>query len=484
MTLIQMSVVGSVAVLLIIFIRSVALYKISAKFFLALWCFALLRLLIPYTPVINVPVSLPVPQDISQIAGEGAGLAAENNNDSFSEPVTGVASDDAVPVIAIIWAVVSAALLAYFLLTHLNHSVFYRFAIPARHENVRRILADNKLRRRNIRVKISSQIHQPFTYGLFRPIIILPDTLDCDDALRLKYVLAHEIVHIRRCDVLWKALMILALCLHWFNPLVWVMFALVNRDLEISCDEAVLAEIEGSSKEYYAMTLLSFAHSNESMPALFSKFNSNAVEERLKAVMKIKKKSIVAVSVAAVCLAVVIAILSSSLSQAAPSDNTGLSDIPDSLDERIRSVIFSEGPHGSERLISVSENDKDSYTDAQWQAILDAVELNLVRWEEPGDTPESRLMDLSSGAGFVDAKFLGDVHFVSSTDTIKVTLADGAYTGYLRLCDANDESHVIQEAYLDADNNSAVFQDLEPSASFVLRTTEECEAVVFRITSE
>ncbi|MFQ7454207.1 MAG: M56 family metallopeptidase [Flavonifractor plautii] len=75
---------------------------------------------------------------------------------------------------------------------------------------------------------------------MLRPVILLPKTLDRSDVSRLAFVLTHEMAHIRRFDALSKLLLAAAACLHWFNPLVWVMLVLANRDLELSCDAAVV----------------------------------------------------------------------------------------------------------------------------------------------------------------------------------------------------------------------------------------------------
>lgn len=84
----------------------------------------------------------------------------------------------------------------------------------------------------------------------------MPKKTDWTDETALRYVLEHEFVHIQRFDVLSKLLLIAAVCVHWFNPLVWVMYVLANRDLELSCDETVLRRFGGDIRAAYARVLI------------------------------------------------------------------------------------------------------------------------------------------------------------------------------------------------------------------------------------
>ena len=92
-------------------------------------------------------------------------------------------------------------------------------------------------------------ISSPLTYGILHPVILLPKKLDRNDQAALKYVLTHEYVHIRRFDAITKILFAAVLCIHWFNPLVWVMYVLANRDIELSCDAWVI-RMMGEKKSF------------------------------------------------------------------------------------------------------------------------------------------------------------------------------------------------------------------------------------------
>ena len=102
----------------------------------------------------------------------------------------------------------------------------------------------------------AGRISSPLTFGVLRPVILLPKKTDWTDETALRYVLEHEFVHIQRFDVLSKLLLIAAVCVHRFNPLVWVMYVLANRDLELSCDETVLRRFGGDIRAAYARVLI------------------------------------------------------------------------------------------------------------------------------------------------------------------------------------------------------------------------------------
>ena len=123
----------------------------------------------------------------------------------------------------------------------------------------------------------SEGIGSPFLLGVVRPKIFLPYGLSPET---LRYVLAHERYHLRRRDPLVKALAFVMLALHWFNPLCWVAFWLMDRDMEMSCDEYVLAAL-GRKKEY-STTLLSFAANRRFPLGTPLAFGEHSVKRRIR----------------------------------------------------------------------------------------------------------------------------------------------------------------------------------------------------------
>ena len=142
---------------------------------------------------------------------------------------------------------------------------------------------------RPIMILQSDMIQTPIAAGIFKPRIILPKSMDLNDEQLLHYVLRHEYYHIKRFDALWKLLLVLALCVHWFNPLVWVMFVLANRDLELTCDEKVVRYFGAGTRADYAYALIHMAEKRGKFVSLYSGFSKNAAEERIESIMKMKK---------------------------------------------------------------------------------------------------------------------------------------------------------------------------------------------------
>ena len=139
----------------------------------------------------------------------------------------------------------------------------------------------------------------PLTYGVINPVIILPKNLPADSG-EMRFALAHELVHIRRFDVLLKLILTAAACAHWFNPLAWAMLSLAGRDIELSCDEAVLKKL-GCKREDYAMALIRLEE-RRSIPT-GAAFGGNAVRERIEAIMKFKKTTLAGIIVSACLIA-------------------------------------------------------------------------------------------------------------------------------------------------------------------------------------
>ena len=137
----------------------------------------------------------------------------------------------------------------------------------------------------NIRdnIFVSDKVATPAVYGVIKPRIILP-TKETD-----RYVLLHEQAHIKRRDNLLRIIAITAACVHWFNPLVWLMFKLYISDSELACDEAVLSRLPRAEHKEYALTLLRYT---ESKTVYASPFGGAGVKTRIERILSYKKLSL------------------------------------------------------------------------------------------------------------------------------------------------------------------------------------------------
>jgi len=189
-----------------------------------------------------------------------------------------------------IWIVGAIASGLYFFVNHIRFRKNIRDAVPVTNEYVLEWQRYNSTFR-PIKIKQSEKINSPLTYGIFKPTIILPDIIELYEEEELKHILAHEYVHIRRFDYISKIALAATLSIHWFNPFVWLMYILANRDIELSCDEIVLKALDKKSSANYAMTLINAADSQNQLAMLHSGFAKHALEERVKAILETKKKS-------------------------------------------------------------------------------------------------------------------------------------------------------------------------------------------------
>ncbi len=140
----------------------------------------------------------------------------------------------------------------------------------------------------------SEFIQTPFVMGIIKPKIYIPAGLTNYERT---YIVRHEQVHIRRKDYLIKIIACFITCIHWFNPLVWLSFMLMTRDMEMSCDETVIKELGGNIKKEYSASLLSLAAGGSMPRGMPLAFGGNSVKKRIKNVLNYKKPGIWAIMI-------------------------------------------------------------------------------------------------------------------------------------------------------------------------------------------
>ena len=309
MNLLQMSLYGSVLILVITVLRALTLHRFPKKIFLVLWGFVLLRLLIPYT--ISSEFSLyhmlsnqsPIKEafigtEIFQPISDSHVLSENRSEVVIPVPGTNERNEEGIPwsafpydtTLSIIWCIGASSLGLYFAVSYFTYYKKFAAAIPIASEHLHNCMLDFSPKRR-FSIKSSEYIASPLTYGILKPVILLPKGTDLSDEDTLQYILAHEYMHIRHRDALTKMVTTAALCLHWFNPLVWLMFTLMNRDMERSCDESVLRHLGENRKASYAKALINLEVTKSGLTPLFNHFSKNTMEERITAIMKIRKLS-------------------------------------------------------------------------------------------------------------------------------------------------------------------------------------------------
>lgn len=201
----------------------------------------------------------------------------------------------------VIWCIGMIVFAVFFAFSYLRCQIEFQTSLPICNDFVEQWLKEHSIKR-SISVRQSDRILAPLTYGILRPVILMPQKTDWKNTKQLLYVLSHEYVHICHLDILRKIIATVVLCIHWFNPMVWVMYILFNRDVELICDECVVRKFGEKSKAVYSLILINMEEKQSGLLPFCNNFSKNAIEERITAIMKMKKATIL--SFAAACLIV------------------------------------------------------------------------------------------------------------------------------------------------------------------------------------
>ncbi len=289
MSLLQMSFTGGILILAVIVIRALAINMLPKKAFNALWWISVVRLMIPF----SIPSAFSVYSLMgSHAPGNGSQairvlpIGASGQAASMPDSIT-----NAVSTWTVVWAAGVLVCAVFFSLAYWKCRKEFQTSIPVGNDFTENWLSVHQQGRR-ISIRQSGRFSAPLTYGVLHPVILMPTSTKWENTDSLEYVLAHEYVHIRRFDSIRKLVLIVVLCVHWFNPLVWVMYILANRDIELSCDEAVVRFFGENTKAAYARALISMEETRSGLTPLCSSFSKNAIEERITAIMKIKKTTV------------------------------------------------------------------------------------------------------------------------------------------------------------------------------------------------
>ena len=315
MTILDLTKTGSIVILAVIAVRFL-LKKAPKVISYALWAVVLFRLLCPVTLELPVSAMPEIPSvqesyvfsDI-QISPGSADEAAYKAIDNRFTAIKGT-EDQMVPIakpdsvgktvyvhmkwtdIAVIfgkyvWMLGVAAMVVYSIVSYARLRRRMAVKIP---------LGDG--------VYLADEISFPFVIGILKPKIYLPSTMGEQERV---FVLAHERHHIRRLDPLWKALAFLALTLHWFNPLVWVAFILAGKDMEMSCDEAVIRRMGEQTCADYAQSLATLATGRRTFTGMPLAFAEGDPKSRIRNLAHWKKPTVRTV-VMAVGISVILAV--------------------------------------------------------------------------------------------------------------------------------------------------------------------------------
>lgn len=386
MNLLQMSFSGAAFITAVVIIRAAAINKLPKKTFLVLWELVMLRLLIPfsipsmfsvYTLVTHSISSTPLPEagtDYSIPTMQGLFVTTQGAVQSPAD------ISPSVSMWFLVWCAGIILTALFFVISYLRCLIEFRMALPVHNHYVEKWLAERPLKR-PIFVRQSDRILAPLTYGIFRPVILMPKKMDWKNEKQLQYVLSHEYVHICRYDTVTKLIATLALCIHWFNPFVWVMYLLFNRDIELACDESVIRQFGEKSKSAYSLMLISMEATKSGLLPFCNSFSKNAIEERITAVMKIKKTSLPAICIAAILIVGVTTTFATSAAGSSREKNTVHGT--DFSDEEFDKLLALQFDGYEDMSISEFQNKVWELTDTEeYRNLLEKFSQNTALYEQ------------------------------------------------------------------------------------------------------
>jgi len=293
----NMSLTGSVVILFVLAVR-LLLKKAPKIYSYTLWAVVLFRLLCPISlsaPVSVLEISAPAVSVSQGITSTVSYIPAPEPPAPMEsiEPVETVRPEperkpEPMEIAGAVWLLGMTVMALCSLVTYGKLCWNLREAVPFRKN-----------------IYLTDYVGVPFVLGLFRPRIYLPAGIPAEER---RYIIAHERHHIRRGDHITKWLAYLALCLHWFNPLVWLAFVLAGKDMEMSCDEAVIRRLGPRIRADYSASLLRLSTGRKVIGGTPLSFGEGDPKGRIQNMARWKKPKLW-ISVTCILLCIVILVV-------------------------------------------------------------------------------------------------------------------------------------------------------------------------------
>lgn len=342
--IINMSISAGWIVLVVILLRFIL--KRAPKWINGiLWGIVGVRLIMPFS-IESIFSLMPSDETISKSANAPAphfesGFSVVDNqvNDyirsNYFEGVTRTEGHflDITTILAIVWIIGIVALLIYTFIGYLR---------------LRRKIGTAVLLRDNIFQ--SENVGSPFVLGNICPKIYLPFNIGEQD---FEYVIAHERAHIRRKDHWWKPIGFFLLAVHWFNPLMWIGYILLCRDIELACDEKVIKELNNEQKADYSQALLSCSVNRRMIAACPIAFGEIGVKDRVKSVLNYRKPALWII-----VIAVIISITVAVCFLTNPKKEDNINGLPQINDSEMDGVTL--------KITNTDLSATDPFIDVEW----------------------------------------------------------------------------------------------------------------------
>lgn len=329
--LLNMSLVASVLAVVIILLRPL-MKKAPKRYLCLMWAFVGLRLMIPFSissrisafNLFDTATGKSGQVEYFEFIDEGVKpqvqfLLPALMTDATSPERTAVgiqSSELYLPMLVYIWLAGMMLMLLYSLINYCK---------------IRKRVAASFNKKDNIFV--CDEVNSPFILGILKPNIYLPSGMGDDEQI---CVIAHEKAHMKRFDHVWKPLGYMLLAVYWFNPIMWLSYIMLCRDIEAACDEKVIRLMNNDEKAMYSQTLLSCARPRRMIAACPLAFCETGVKARIRGVLNYKKPALWIILVSILCcVAMAVFFLTNPL----PKDDSAVSD---ASDHRILTATIAE----------------------------------------------------------------------------------------------------------------------------------------------
>lgn len=211
-----------------------------------------------------------------------------------------------IPIAAAVWIAGMVVMLAYALVSYLKLKKTVSVCVPIKEG-----------------ILSCDEVKSPFILGVFRPVIYVPSSMQGET---LDYVLCHETAHLQRHDHWWKPLGFLLLSVYWFNPLCWIAYIMLCRDIEMACDEKVIRDMDKGDMAAYSQALLDCSFPRKRIAACPLAFGEASVKERVKGVLNYKKPAFWIILIAVIaCIILAVCLMTDPFSNKSLSGKLGIS---------------------------------------------------------------------------------------------------------------------------------------------------------------
>lgn len=308
-TYVSLSLSGSLLAFVLFFLKPLVKDSISKRWQYYIWIIVVARLLIPYTPelgiigqtfnnmkihMLNESQIQNTPVDMIKVTQSQ--FASIDKNESIPQYNTLNYWNLFKKHIGLVWFFVAILIFVHKVTTYNNFIVFIKTGNRSLKHDLStsyRTICANLGINKPIEVYVNSLVSSPMLISIANPFIVLPNSKIKEQDLY--NIVFHEFTHYKRLDIFYKWITQIVICLHWFNPLIYLIGKEINKNCELSCDEAIIKKLDSNGKQQYGNILLSSVKVSKaycnSIASLTLTDDAKLLKERLGAIMKFKKKS-------------------------------------------------------------------------------------------------------------------------------------------------------------------------------------------------